>query len=227
MKSTINFDYEKTLPKKLTNNEFKHYFNLYKKYGDIEARNKIIEHNLGLVYKIVYKTFELEIINKYDLVSVATMELFNALNYYDINQNVAFSTYAVTCIIRRIKFYYVEQQIKTFSANTNYMELEDISILEEQSNYVIDDSINGFINHDYLNYLLEILTEKDRDIIEMYFGFGKYNKQYVGREIAMKYNITTQEVYRLINDRLKRLKLSSEDEKYREKKILLKTKKGR
>ena len=65
--------------------------------GDEAARKKLIEHNLRLVVYIS-KRFENTGINIEDLISIGTIGLIKAVDSFDINKNIKFSSYASKCI---------------------------------------------------------------------------------------------------------------------------------
>ncbi|MGB9839918.1 SigF/SigG family RNA polymerase sporulation sigma factor [Thermovenabulum sp.] len=72
------------------------------KGGDHEAKEKLIQKNLGLVYNVV-KRFENRGFELEDLVQIGTIGLLKAIDRFDLSYNVKFSTYAVPMIIGEIK----------------------------------------------------------------------------------------------------------------------------
>ena len=74
------------------------------KNGDEEARNKFINGNLRLVLSVI-KRFKGRGENVDDLFQVGCIGLIKALDNFDLNQNVQFSTYAVPMIIGEIRRY--------------------------------------------------------------------------------------------------------------------------
>jgi RNA polymerase sporulation-specific sigma factor len=72
--------------------------------GDRDAKEQIIEQNTGLVKNIALKFlgtgYELE-----DLLQIGFMGLLKAIDRFDVNFNVMFSTYAVPMILGEIKRY--------------------------------------------------------------------------------------------------------------------------
>ena len=76
---------------------------LYKiKEGNEEARDIFINGNLRLVLSVI-KRFYGRGENVDDLFQVGCVGLIKAMDNFDLNQNVQFSTYAVPMIIRRSK----------------------------------------------------------------------------------------------------------------------------
>ena len=65
--------------------------------GDREAREVLIEKNLGLVHHIV-KRFSGRGYEMEDLFQIGTIGLIKALNKFDLSYEIQFSTYAVPFI---------------------------------------------------------------------------------------------------------------------------------
>ncbi len=72
------------------------------KEGDIEARNTLIEENLRLVHHVV-KRFAGRGVEMQDLFQIGTIGLIKAVDHFDIDREVQFSTYAVPMIMGEIK----------------------------------------------------------------------------------------------------------------------------
>ena len=72
------------------------------KNGNKEAREKFVNGNLKLVLSVI-KRFYGRGENLDDLFQVWCIGLIKAMDNFDLNQNVQFSTYAVPMIIRRNK----------------------------------------------------------------------------------------------------------------------------
>lgn len=64
---------------------------------DMEARNKLIEHNLRLVAHIV-KKFETNKSDIDDLIGIGTVGLIKGIDTYKPNHNVKITTYCAKCI---------------------------------------------------------------------------------------------------------------------------------
>lgn len=74
------------------------------KNGDKEAREKFIQGNLRLVLSVVQR-FGMRGENPDDLFQVGCVGLIKAIDNFDINQDVQFSTYGVPMIIGEVKRY--------------------------------------------------------------------------------------------------------------------------
>lgn len=70
--------------------------------GDAEARAKVYENNIGLVY-MVLERFKNSSYEYEDLFQIGSIGLLKAIDKFDFAYNVRFSTYAVPMIIGEIK----------------------------------------------------------------------------------------------------------------------------
>ena len=74
------------------------------KEGDLEARTKFINGNLRLVLSVIRRFF-CKGENADDLFQIGCVGLIKAIDNFDLNQGVQFSTYAVPMIIGEVKRY--------------------------------------------------------------------------------------------------------------------------
>lgn len=87
----------------LTNDEMKELFEKLKE-GDESARRKLINGNLRLVLSVIQRFNNRgEYVD--DLFQIGCVGLIKAIDNFDLNQNVKFSTYAVPMIIGEIRRY--------------------------------------------------------------------------------------------------------------------------
>lgn len=87
----------------LTNDEMKELL-IRMKQGDKEAREKFIKGNLRLVLSVIQR-FNNRGENVDDLFQVGCIGLIKAIDNFDIDQNVKFSTYAVPMVVGEIRRY--------------------------------------------------------------------------------------------------------------------------
>jgi RNA polymerase sporulation-specific sigma factor len=83
-------------PQPLEAEEEKKYLDMLQK-GDLQARNKLIEHNLRLVAHVVRK-YETSGEDMEDLISIGTIGLIKAIKTYNHDRGVRLATYAARCI---------------------------------------------------------------------------------------------------------------------------------
>lgn len=87
---------ENRFPPPLNREEEREYFRQAKK-GDMNAREKLIEHNLRLVAHIVRKYYGSSA-GEEDLISIGTIGLIKSVDSYDAENGARFATYAARCI---------------------------------------------------------------------------------------------------------------------------------
>lgn len=92
-----------TLPPPLEKDEEDQYFKEYME-GSIEARDKLIEHNLRLVVYVA-KKYETNIVNLEDLISIGTIGLIKSISTFKQDKNIKLATYASRCIENEILMY--------------------------------------------------------------------------------------------------------------------------
>lgn len=90
-----------SFPRPLSAQQEKDAFDAYQN-GDLDARDKIIRHNLRLVAHIAKKYYALPA-DQDDLISIGTIGLIKAVNTFDHTRKARFSTYASRCIENEIR----------------------------------------------------------------------------------------------------------------------------
>lgn len=85
-----------SFPRALTAQEERDYLEQAQQ-GDIEARNKLIEHNLRLVAHIVKKYYA-QTADREDLISIGTIGLIKGISTFDPTKGARLATYAARCI---------------------------------------------------------------------------------------------------------------------------------
>ena len=77
--------------------------------GDMEARNKLIEHNLRLVSHIL-KKYYVQASDQDDLLSIGTIGLNTGISTFKPDKNVRLATYASRCVENEILMYFRSQR---------------------------------------------------------------------------------------------------------------------
>ena len=180
------------------------------KNGSIEARNKLIEHNIRLVLYQVTSKFCNVNCDKDELVSVGNIALIKAIDTFDIDSGNTFATYAVKCINNGILMY-----LRKIKKHMNVDSLDKIVFHKEGSNVI---TVGDTIQHDVditENYemvesreivknIIKTLNDREREIVMLYFGFYD-GKIYTQKEISKKVNLSQAQVCRCIDQILKKL----------------------
>ena len=190
-----------SFPKTLTAAEEREYLQAYKN-GDMQARAKLIEHNLRLVAHIIKKYYS-RTNDQDDLISIGTIGLIKAVSTFDDSKGIRLATYAARCIENEILMYFrslrknaqdvsISDPIDT-DKDGNALTLLDVIADDE---CIIDD-IDTRIKIGLLNqYLSETLGERERTIIEMRYGLHG-QEALTQREVAKKLGISRSYVSRL------------------------------
>ena len=156
-----------SFPKPLSAKEEEEYLRRCKN-GDIEARNKLVEHNLRLVAHIIKKYYAVQSDHD-DLVSIGTIGLIKAINIFDSEKQIRLSSYASRCIENEILMYFrcgrkSSQDVSLNDAidtdkEGNPLTLMDVLAVEE--NYA--DDLDFKIKSSKLNeYISSELNERER-----------------------------------------------------------------
>lgn len=172
------------------------------KNGDKEARNKLIEHNLRLVAHIV-KKFEATGHDVDDLIGIGTVGLIKGIDTYSENKKVKLATYAAKCAENEILMYF--RSDKKNSKNISIY--EEISFDKEGNKITIldilktpdPDFVEDIYKNDNIKLLkkyLNILTNREREIIEARYGLGNRDEE-TQKDIAKRLNISRSYVSRI------------------------------
>ncbi len=183
--------------------------------GDINARNKLIEHNLRLVVFIA-KKYETNLDTLEDLVSIGTIGLIKGINTYKIDKNIRLATYASRCISNEILMYLRKnkkrvgdvsfEEALSFDGEGNELHLEDIIGTGDDVTYKEYEKMTDI---SLLKDRLEDLNPRDKQIMIMRYGL--YNtKEYTQKEVASILGISQSYISRIEKKIIKKLRLHLE-----------------
>ena len=185
----------------LSEQEEEYYINELEK-GSIEARNKLIEHNLRLVAHIV-KKFEKNNNDTDDLISIGTIGLIKGIDSFKKEKNIKITTYCARCIENEILMYFrsIKKSNNNISLN-DYIGLDkdgnEISLLDilPDNNIPLEEKIDKDINIELLLDYINLLNKREKEIIIKRYGLYN-NKSYTQKEIADNLNISRSYVSRI------------------------------
>ncbi len=170
--------------------------------GDMDARNKLIEHNLRLVAHIVKKFDSKEKMTD-DLISIGTIGLIKGIDTYKDNKKTKITTYAARCIHNEILMYFRANQKRNndvllsdsigFDKEGNEISL--IDVLEDNTEDYVE-IINQKDNIDMLKKYLNLLSDKEKEIIKKRYGLNGEEEK-TQKEIAKELNISRSYVSRI------------------------------
>ncbi len=179
--------------------------------GDIEARNKLIEHNLRLVVFLA-KKYDNTMYDLEDLVSIGTIGLIKGIKTYKLDKNIKLATYASRCIDNEILMFLRKNKKRisevsfedsvNLDSEGNELHIEDIFGTEED---LVEKSIECKDDKALLQEEVKKLDDRDKEIIELRYGLsGK--KELTQKELAEKLKISQSYISRIEKKVIKKLK---------------------
>ena len=178
----------------------------------LEARQTLIEHNLRLVVYIA-KKFDNTGVGVEDLISIGTIGLIKAINSFKSDKNIKLATYASRCIENEILMHLRRNsRIKTEVSideplnvdwDGNELLLSDILGTEEDLVYK---DIEDEVDLNLLEQAMDILSDRERTIIELRYGIGHDDEEMTQKEVADLLGISQSYISRLEKKIIRRLR---------------------
>lgn len=168
-----------------------------------QVKATLIERNLRLVVYIARK-FENTGIHMEDLISIGTIGLIKSINTFNPSKKIKLATYASRCI---------ENEILMFLRRTNKLKTE-VSIDEplnvdwDGNELLLSDilgtepdiiyrNIEEEVDKKLLKQALLKLSQREREIVELRFGFTPQGKEKTQKEVADLLGISQSYISRL------------------------------
>lgn len=181
------------------------------KQGDINARNKLIEHNLRLVVFLAKKyentTYDIE-----DLVSIGSIGLIKGINTYKIDKNIKLATYASRCISNEILMFLRKNKRKrsevsledalNYDNEGNELHLEDILGTDID---LVPNEYEKKVDKEFLKKEIESLAPRDKEIMTLRYGLNN-TLEYTQKEVAEMLGISQSYISRIEKKVVKKLK---------------------
>ena len=170
--------------------------------GDMEARNKLIEHNLRLVAHIV-KKYDHKKDDIDDLISIGTIGLIKGIDSFSYKRGRRLTTYAAKCIENEILMYYRSDRkhSKNISINESVgfdkdgNEITFLDILKTpKPEFELD--IHKKDNLALLKKYFNVLTDREKEIIIKRYGLNDED-EITQKEIAKQLGISRSYVSRI------------------------------
>ena len=179
--------------------------------GDLDARNKLIEHNLRLVVFLA-KKYDNTMYDLEDLVSIGTIGVIKGIKTYKLDKNIKLATYVSRCIDNEILMFLRKNKRRmneisledtiNFDSEGNELKFEDIFGTEED---VVEKELENKEDQKLMINEILKLNERDKIIIEKRYGlFG--NEELTQKEIANKMSISQSYISRIEKKVVKKLK---------------------
>lgn len=195
---------------------------IYKQSNDQKLRDEIILENMNLVDYVIHKFFSFLDIDEQELKSYGYEGLIVALESYNFNYNLAFSTYAIS----RIKIYIARGvseillgkkssfYIDAFTAKNTVEKKAGVTILDNPN--LIKDIIELLVFSDKLGDNIFSIKATRRKIISLFIGNVSLNDENLINSDYLKYDdeFTDDILNSMIKDKaLKLLDVLSDREK--------------
>lgn len=198
------------LPEPLSKEDELKYLNEFAN-GSIDAKNKLIEHNLRLVVYLS-KKYENTKVDLEDLVSIGTIGLIKGINTYKVDKNIKLATYASRCIDNEILMYLRKNKKRngdvsleeslSYDSEGNELHLEDI--LGTEPDLVTKELEDNDLKLTLMKEI-EKLPNRDKEIMKLRYGlFGE--KEITQKELAKKLNISQSYISRIEKKVIKKIK---------------------
>lgn len=201
----------KSFPQPLTAAEESFYLQKYTE-GDLEAKHRLIEHNLRLVAHVAkkYQTCEEE---TEDLLSIGTIGLIKAIITFNPEKCVRLGTYAARCIENEILMYLrgkkkMAREVSLYEPigtdrDGNEVQLFDMIEAQEADTHRKVE-LQGDIQTLY-EKVESVLSPRERMVLKMRYGL--YNEEeYTQREIAKMLGISRSYVSRIEKSAIEKLR---------------------
>jgi RNA polymerase sporulation-specific sigma factor len=179
----------------------------------MEARSKLIEHNLRLVVYIA-KKFDNTGVGVEDLISIGTIGLIKGINTFNPGKKIKLATYASRCIENEILMYLRKNNKTKLEVSIdeplnvdwdgNELLLSDILGTDED---VISRGIENEVEKKLLYKAIEKLNQREKIIVQMRYGLNTLDgEEMTQKEVADSLGISQSYISRLEKKIIKRLK---------------------
>lgn len=179
--------------------------------GDLEARNRLIEHNLRLVAHIIKKYYT-SAEDADDLISIGTIGLIKGVNTYSPGRGVRLATYASRCIENELLMYF--RSLKKSSGDVSLSEALDtdaegnslslIDVLAEDEDLAERVSLSDECRR-VRECVESVLPPREAEVIRLRYGLDGA-KPLTQRDTAARMGISRSYVSRIEKRALARLR---------------------
>ena len=183
--------------------------------GDMEARNKLIEHNLRLVSHIIKKYYT-QNRDQDDLISIGTIGLIKGISTFKMDKNVRLATYLSRCIENEILMHFratrkLQGEVSLSDSLDSDQEGNALSLMDVIS---VDDTMLEDLDAKescikVRRCVAACLTEREAEVICLRYGLDG-GEPLTQREVAVKYDISRSYVSRIENKAVEKLRAALE-----------------
>lgn len=161
--------------------------------------NKVMPVHNRIQYWHKYKPYMNRIINKYSIQAVDIDDFYIYCWSEIFSKNFVEFTGYICEAIRRIASSFWHREISKEYADsklTGYM---------IDNNCHLDITVNDYVNDRFFKYLINRLEERQRTVLQMYFGIAPYSQTYL-KDIAKKLGISATRARAIKEQGLKKLR---------------------
>ena len=137
--------------------------------GNIEDRNKLIEHNLRLVAHII-KKFDNKYVDSDDLISIGTIGLIKGVDTFSSDKGVKITTYCARCIENEILMYF-----RSNNRYNNDISINDAVGFDKDGNEIAIMDVLKTPNPDFVS---DIDLKDNIELLKKYINITKSEKKY-------------------------------------------------
>ncbi|MBR6772356.1 MAG: sigma-70 family RNA polymerase sigma factor [Clostridia bacterium] len=172
------------------------------KEGDIDARNKLIEHNLRLVAHVIKKYYAVSG-DQDDLISIGVIGLIKAIKTFDMTKNTKLATYAARCVENELFMYFrtLRRQSAEVSIHTPADSEGDCEPKDIEDDVCFEENVLDGLVRDNRSSILrkcidKVLDSREKEIIFLRYGLSGA-EPLPQREVAARTGISRSYVSRL------------------------------
>lgn len=179
--------------------------------GDMNARNKLIEHNIRLVVFLA-KKYDNTMYDLEDLVSIGTIGLIKGVKTYKLDKNIKLATYASRCIDNEILMFLRKNKRRKVEisfedsinqdGDGNELHLEDVLGTEDD---IVEKEYENTVDKEILSNVIEQLSGRDKEILTLRYGLNN-TEEYTQKEVADMLGISQSYISRIEKKAIKKLK---------------------
>ena len=158
--------------------------------GQEEVKQTLVERNLRLVVYIA-KKFENTGVGLEDLISIGTIGLMKGVNTFNTEKKIKLATYASRCIENEILMY-----LRRSNRIKGEISIDEPLNQDGDGNELLLSDILGTVDKKLLKASIEKLSYRERNIMELRFGFISGNEK-TQKEVADMLGISQSYISRL------------------------------
>lgn len=188
----------------------------YKIHGDLSARDKLIKSNLKFACSIA-SAYKGRGVSFSDLISEANDGLIESIEKFDLSQDIKLFSYSVWWIKQRV-LSAIKKQEKAETVDIPEESDKSKQFLDEENPEMhnkVENCEPEFIveedrrrdeqeKHEFLTKAMSKLSERERNIIKLYYGIGGVKKNLA--EIAKGYGITKERTRQIMENALTKVR---------------------